>query len=235
MDFHILPKPDTGLEQKVSGMLLKNWMEAASFRWQILTLFCALFYNTWFAFFIGFCYDKNNKNISIRRWAYANRFYWCLAVISSKCIEGYLFPELARQSYRWSFSFVFFLVEIILCVSLFFSYKEIYKPAVEQKSPGMEWHYLWIIPCTFYLMWNYTIYGDANRSSLESAMRPGNSFIFFRAGTYIWDHLLRFRFDSKTYFYFRDRFIHSIWKSSGKCRRCLQCTIWWRQKNNRPR
>ena len=34
------------------------------------------------------------------------------------------FPELARQSYRWSFSFVFFLVEIILCVSLFFSIKK---------------------------------------------------------------------------------------------------------------
>lgn len=47
-----------------------------------------------------------------------------LAVISSKCIEGYLFPELARQSYRWSFSFVFFLVEIILCVSLFFVIKK---------------------------------------------------------------------------------------------------------------
>lgn len=46
-----------------------------------------------------------------------------LAVISSKCIEGYLFPELARQSYRWSFSFVLFLVEIILCIPLFFLQK----------------------------------------------------------------------------------------------------------------
>lgn len=110
-----------------------------------------------------------------------------LAVISSKCIEGYLFPELARQSYRWSFSFVFFLVEIILCVPLFFYIKKIYKPAVEQKSSGMEWHYLWIIPCTFYLMWNYTIYGNANRSSLELAMRPGNVvFLFFiNAGAFL--------------------------------------------------
>ena len=110
-----------------------------------------------------------------------------LAVISSKCIEGYLFPELARQSYRWSLSFVFFLVEIILCVPLFFYIKKIYKPAVEQKSSGMEWHYLWIIPCTFYLMWNYTIYGNANRSSLESAMRPGNVvFLFFiNAGAFL--------------------------------------------------
>lgn len=51
----------------------------------------------------------------------------------------------------------------------------------------MEWHYLWIIPCTFYLMWNYTIYGNANRSSLESAMRPGNVvFLFFiNAGAFL--------------------------------------------------
>lgn len=110
-----------------------------------------------------------------------------LAVISSKCIEGYLFPELARQSYRWSFSFLLFLVEIILCIPLFFYIKKIYKPAVEQKSSGMEWHYLWIIPCTFYLMWNYTIYGNANRSSLESAIRSGNvAFLFFiSAGAFL--------------------------------------------------
>ena len=65
--------------------------------------------------------------------------------------------------------------------------KKIYKPAVEQKSSGMEWHYLWIIPCTFYLMWNYTIYGNASRSSLESAMRPGNVvFLFFiTAGAFL--------------------------------------------------
>lgn len=51
----------------------------------------------------------------------------------------------------------------------------------------MEWHYLWIIPCTFYLMWNYTIYGNANHSSLESAMRPGNVvFLFFiNAGAFL--------------------------------------------------
>ena len=65
--------------------------------------------------------------------------------------------------------------------------KKIYKPVAEQKSSGMEWHYLWIIPCTFYLMWNYTIYGNANSSSLESAMRPGNVvFLFFiNAGAFL--------------------------------------------------
>lgn len=110
-----------------------------------------------------------------------------LAVISSKCIEGYLFPELARQSYRWSFSLILFLVEIILCIPVFFYIEKIYTPAVEREPSGMEWHYLWIIPSTFYLMWNYTIYGNANRSSLETAMQPSNVvFLFFiNAGAFL--------------------------------------------------
>lgn len=38
-----------------------------------------------------------------------------------------LFPELARQSYRWSFSFLLFLIEIILCIPLFFYIKNTIK------------------------------------------------------------------------------------------------------------
>lgn len=110
-----------------------------------------------------------------------------LAVISSKCIEGYLFPDLAVQSYRWSFSFVLFLVEIILCIPVFFYIAKIYTPAVEREPSGIEWHYLWIIPSTFYLMWTYTIYGNANSSSLETALRPSSVvFLFFiNAGAFL--------------------------------------------------
>lgn len=110
-----------------------------------------------------------------------------LAVISSKCIEGYLFPDLAIQSYRWSFSFILFLVEIILCIPVFFYIEKIYTPAVEREPSGIEWHYLWIIPSTFYLMWNYTIYGNASSSSLETALRPSNVvFLFFiNAGAFL--------------------------------------------------
>lgn len=102
-----------------------------------------------------------------------------LAVISAKCIEGYLFPELALQSYRWSFSLILFIVEIILCIPIFFYIKKIYTPAVEREPSGLEWHYLWIIPSTFYLMWNYIIYGNSNGSSLETAMRPSSVIFLF--------------------------------------------------------
>ena len=110
-----------------------------------------------------------------------------LAVISSKCIEGYLFPELARQSYRWSFSLILFLMEIIICIPVFFYIDKIYTPAVEHEPSGIEWHYLWIIPSTFYLMWSYTIYGNASSSSLETALRPSNVvfFFFINAGAFL--------------------------------------------------
>ena len=39
-----------------------------------------------------------------------------LAVISAKCFEGLLFPSLAVQSYRWSFSLMLFSVEVIASV-----------------------------------------------------------------------------------------------------------------------
>ncbi len=95
-----------------------------------------------------------------------------LAVISAKCIEGLLFPSLAVQSYRWSFSLMLFIVEVILAVPLFLYMKAVYTPAVEKEPSGLEWHYLWLIPTTFYIMWYHSIYGSTSRSSLEVALSP---------------------------------------------------------------
>ena len=41
-------------------------------------------------------------------------------VICSKCIEGQFFPELALQSYRWSFSIVMIVIELVILLPLFF-------------------------------------------------------------------------------------------------------------------
>ena len=64
------------------------------------------------------------------------------AVISAKCIEGLLFPALAMQSYRWSFSLMLFAVEIILSVPIFLYMKSVFTPAVEKEPSGFEWRYL---------------------------------------------------------------------------------------------
>lgn len=98
-----------------------------------------------------------------------------LAVVSAKCIEGQLFPDLATQSYRWSFSLTLFAVELLIYIPLMQYLKRVYTPAIDREPSGPEWHYLWLIPATFYMMWYYAIYFNASRSSLEIALRPGNA------------------------------------------------------------
>ena len=93
-----------------------------------------------------------------------------LAVITAKTFEGLIFPKLAVQNYRWSFSLMLFIVEIILAVPVFLYMRKVYTPAVEKEPSGFEWKYLWLIPATFYVMWYYAFYGNKTRSSLEIAL-----------------------------------------------------------------
>ncbi len=102
-----------------------------------------------------------------------------LAVISSKCFEGLLFPELAIQSYRWSFSLMLLIVETILSIPIFLYMKTVFTPAVSKEPSGFEWRYLWLIPATFYVMWYYAFYGNISRTSLEIALRPKNTLFLF--------------------------------------------------------
>lgn len=101
------------------------------------------------------------------------------AVIAAKSTEGQIFPSLAVQSYRWSFSLTLFIVELVIFIPLFMYIKTIYTPAIEKEPSGFEWRYLWIIPATFYVMWYYAFYGNISRSSLEIALRPKNSVFLF--------------------------------------------------------
>lgn len=101
-------------------------------------------------------------------------------VISSKCIEGLIFPSYASQSYRWTFSLVTFVVELIILTPIFWYVKKIYTPAVEKEPSGFEWRYLWLIPATFYLLWYYEIYANKTQSSLNFALQPRNTiFLLF--------------------------------------------------------
>ena len=106
-----------------------------------------------------------------------------LAVIAAKSLEGQLFPALAVQSYRWSFSLTLFLVELVIGVPLFFYIKTVYTPAVEKEPSGFEWRYLWLIPATFYLVWYFAFYGIVSRTALEIALRPKNALFLFLVNT----------------------------------------------------
>lgn len=100
-------------------------------------------------------------------------------VISSKCLEGILFPALACQKYRWSFSVTLFLVQLLILFPLFFYIKKVYAPAFREDGNKFVWRYLWIIPATFYLCWYYTTYYN-DASALEQALYPETTiFLFF--------------------------------------------------------
>ena len=102
-----------------------------------------------------------------------------LVVVSSKCIEGLLFPALAREPYRWSFSLTMLFVVAVVSVPVWLYVKRVYTPAVEKEPTGMEWRYLWLIPATFYLIWYYLFYGNKDASSIEVALNPRNTLILF--------------------------------------------------------
>lgn len=102
------------------------------------------------------------------------------AVIAAKCAEGQLFPQLALESYRWSFSLMLLAVELLLSGPIVLYMKKVYTPAVEKEPSGFEWNYLWLIPATFYVVWYYAFYGNVARTGLEIALRPKNTlFLLF--------------------------------------------------------
>lgn len=100
-------------------------------------------------------------------------------VAVAKCIEGKIFPELAVQLYRWSFSLIMFFVLAVVWTPLFIYTKKVYTPAVEKEPTGIEWRYLWLIPATFYLIWYYMLYNNSGKSSLETALNIGNAIFLF--------------------------------------------------------
>lgn len=102
-----------------------------------------------------------------------------LVVVSSKCLEGLLFPALAWEPYRWSFSLTMLFVAAVVSVPVWLYMKRVYTPAVEKEPTGMEWRYLWLIPATFYLIWYYLFYGNKDASSIEVALNPRNTLILF--------------------------------------------------------
>lgn len=102
-----------------------------------------------------------------------------MTVILAKCLEGFFFPALATQDYRWSFSLMLLTVELCFSVPVFLYMRAVYTPAIQNEPSGFEWRYLWMIPVTFYLMWYYVFYGNTSRSSLETALQPKNALFLF--------------------------------------------------------
>ncbi len=99
-------------------------------------------------------------------------------VMLSKCLEGQLFPDLARQQYRWSFSFCMILVMTILGLPFYLYVKREIVPIIQLKHNDHDWRFLWLVPGVFYFIWYCIIYILNDVSTLEMALRPEVALFF---------------------------------------------------------
>lgn len=102
-------------------------------------------------------------------------------VMLSKCLEYICFPELALQPYRITFSIVMLCVQCLLLPVLFWFIRTYISPVLAYPATNSIWHFLWLIPATFYLIWYYHSYFSFLKTSpTEIAIRIDNSiFLFF--------------------------------------------------------
>lgn len=102
-----------------------------------------------------------------------------LIVSMAKCLENIIFPDLAPQIYRWSFSLCTLFVQIIILVPVFLFITKIFSKLLLQQDQNYLWRFLWLIPSTFYLIWYYNIYFNSPLSSLEIAISVKHTIISF--------------------------------------------------------
>ncbi len=102
-------------------------------------------------------------------------------VMLSKCLEHLFFPEMALQSYRFTFSVFTLCIQFLLLPALLWYIQKYISPVLVYASSDNIWRFLWLIPATFYLIWYYHCYFSILKSSpMEIAIRIDNSiFLLF--------------------------------------------------------
>ena len=106
-----------------------------------------------------------------------------LVIVCSRCLEGIFFPELVIYKYHYTYQlFTILMTAAVVPVMYFFVFKDIDSPDTDQhnsslpnaKASNYMWHYLWLIPAVFYLIWMYySVLGE--RSAMENYMEPANA------------------------------------------------------------
>lgn len=81
-----------------------------------------------------------------------------ITVYLAKYLESFLFPNLALEPLRWSYSLTIVLVQLVTLPFVFLFFKKQLREAVEVQVQIKIWNYLWLIPGIFYLFWFYFIY-----------------------------------------------------------------------------
>lgn len=97
-------------------------------------------------------------------------------IISSKCLEGLIFGDIALESYRYTYSICMVIVHIITTIPLFIYIHNYVTPIMETSSLPPLWKFAWLVPATFYIIWYHHIYGS-EKSSLEIALDPNHTIL----------------------------------------------------------
>ena len=104
-----------------------------------------------------------------------------IMLYGGKCIEGLLFPEQAQLRVHYTYAlcslpvlileltFAYFLIFRNIC-----SHDDSPDDAYSVKIQGYLWHYLWLVPAVFSLIWFQSLYGS-DKSTLEERLNPLNS------------------------------------------------------------
>ena len=102
--------------------------------------------------------------------------YASFIVTVSKGTEYILFPDMAMQGYRWTFSLMTIIVQAISLPPLTLFIDKQIRPALNMSNSQKLWRYLWIIPFTFYLVWFYALYiANNGTTAMEIATNPTSS------------------------------------------------------------
>lgn len=100
-----------------------------------------------------------------------------LVTILAKCLEGYLFGDMALQAYRWSLCLCLIIMHVLITVPLAFFVRRYFTTGLPIHTS--RWVYLWLIPATFYVIWYYPLYLAGN-NSLHVALDYHNAlFLLF--------------------------------------------------------
>ena len=76
----------------------------------------------------------------------------------AKYTEGKLYPLMAVEQYRDTFSMCLFLLELVVLIPMFYYIKNVYAPVSKNSDDNNCWKYIWIVPAVFYIMWHVYVF-----------------------------------------------------------------------------
>ena len=98
-----------------------------------------------------------------------------LVVVTSKCVEGFFFPQEALLRYHFTYSLIMIPVLAVMLPAVYFLlFRGITNDSrePERNAPSrLIWRYMWLIPGVFYLIWTQHFY-TSGKSALENALDP---------------------------------------------------------------